>query len=177
MSDATKNNTSIRWGELYPALAAFAEIEGRSKSDIAREAVHNLLREKGMDVPEWKMPTEVDPAREILTIRWAGLLKPLTDRAIEEKASVAEIARRAVRYYLADMRVKDFKAFRLDHKRLTEIMSRIGGNLNQISLAFNADGVFKKEALSEVHAALKNEFKAFMTVITSIRGHLEQQQP
>lgn len=162
---------------MYPALVAFAESAGKSKSDIAREAVRKYIKENGHDAPERPGPAEVDSSREILTVRWAGLLEPLTDRAIEEKTSVAEIARRSVRYYLADMRVKEFKAFRLDIKRLIEIMSRIGGNLNQIALAFNADGVFKEEALGVVHEEIREGFKEFIDLLASIRGHLEQQQP
>lgn len=169
--------TSIRLRDVYPTLLAFAKAEGKPVSEVVREILRSFFMDEGLEVPERATPTRVDYSGEILTVRWAGLLEPLTDRAISEKTSVAEIVRRAARYYLADMRVKEFKAFRGDIKRLIEIMSRIGGNLNQISLAFNADGIFKQDALSTVHADLRNEFNAFIDILASIRGHLEQQQP
>lgn len=177
MKDRSKNNTSIRWGELYPALAVFAEVVGKSKSDIAREAVRNHLREKGMDVPERANPKEVDYAREILTVRWAGLLEPLTDRAIIEKVSVAEIARRAVRLYLANGEVPKILQFIGELRKAHADMARIGGNLNRIARLINADGILAKTDLGQVHLALIEEFKIIAELYGRVEKELERQRP
>lgn len=175
VSSGTKNNSSIRWKEIGPPLETYAKAVGKTKSDIAREAVRELLSKNGALVPERMVQTEVDPAREILTVRWAGLLEPLTDRAIAEKASVAEIARRAVRYYLADMRVLDVKHYALAINDFGKTFRRIGGNLNQIALKWNTEDTLDEEALGQVHEALIAEFRRVIEHLEGVRRELAKQ--
>lgn len=174
MSSRSSNNSSIRWEEVGPPLAKYAEAVGKTKSEVVRETVREMLIRKGVSVPEH--PTkQVDPSREILTIRWGGLLEPLTDRAIAEKTSVAEIARRSARYYLADMRVLDVKDYALAISEFGKTFRRIGGNLNQIALKWNTEDALDEEALGQVHEALIAEFRRVIEHLEGVRRELAKQ--
>jgi hypothetical protein len=62
-------------------------------------------------------------------------------------------------------------------RRLTRILARIGGNLNQIALAFNMDDFLKTDDLAQVHDELIQEFRNFSVLLISIRDELVRQSP
>jgi metal-responsive CopG/Arc/MetJ family transcriptional regulator len=51
MPNKQNSQSNVRWGELYPALSALAESEGRPRSEIAREALRAYLKKKRVKAP------------------------------------------------------------------------------------------------------------------------------
>lgn len=177
MPENSSSQSNVRWGELYPALSALAESEGKTRSEIAREALRAYLKTKKVKVPVRPKPPRPDWTRETIGVRWGSLAEPLIDRANAERSSVSSIARRAVRFFLGHTRVPEIKMHMEDIKKLIGIMARIGGNLNQISLAFTRENVLQEDDLARMHAELRQEFANFIDILSAIRSELYRQCP
>jgi len=177
MPNKQNSQSNVRWGELYPALSALAESEGRPRSEVAREALRAYLKKKRVKAPPRPKLTGADGTRQTIGVRWGSLSEPLIERAIAENTSVSAIARRSVRFFLGHTRVPEIKEHMEEIRRLTRILARIGGNLNQIALAFTLDDILKTDGLAQVQNELIQEFRNFSVLLISIRDELVRQSP
>ena len=111
-----KNSTqrAIRWGELLAPLEAKAHEEGATVPALVRRVVRAYL---GANTGS---PPQMVPGRDVrgtlhafgwLTIRPGRLGAALEKRAQEEKTCTSEIARRAIRLYLANEELPDIRQF------------------------------------------------------------------
>lgn len=177
MPNMQNSQSNVRWGELYPALSALAESEGKSRSEIAREALRAYLKKKRVKVRPRAKPAGADWTRQTIGVRWGSLSEPLIERAIAENTSASAIARRSVRFFLGHTRVPEIKEHMEEIRRLTKILARIGGNLNQIALAFTLDDILKTDDLAQVQNELIQEFRNFSGLLISIRDEIVSHSP
>lgn len=177
MPKKQNSQSNVRWGELYPALSALAESEGRPRSEIAREALRAYLKKKRVTAQPRPRLVGADGTRQTIGVRWGSLSEPLIERAIAENTSASAIARRSVRFFLGHTRVPEIKEHMEEIRRLTKILARIGGNLNQIALAFNMDDFLKTGDLAQVQNELIHEFRDFSGLLISIRDEIVRQSP
>jgi len=171
------SQSNVRWGELYPALSALAASEGKPRSEIAREALRAYLKKKRVKAQPRPKLAGVDCTRQTIGVRWGSLSEPLIERAIAENTSASAIARRSVRFFLGHTRVPEIKEHMEEIRRLTKILARIGGNLNQIALAFTLDDFLKTGDLAQVQNELIQEFRDFSGLLISIRDEIARQSP
>ncbi len=177
MPNKQNSQSNVRWGELYPALSALAESEGKTRSEIAREALRAHLKKKRVTAQPRPRLAGADGTRQTIGVRWGSLSEPLIERAIAENTSASAIARRSVRFFLGHTRVPEIKEHMEEIRRLTKILARIGGNLNQIALAFNMDDFLKTGDLAQVQNELIHEFRDFSGLLISIRDEIVRQRP
>lgn len=177
MANKHNSQSNVRWGELYPALSALAESEGKTRSEVAREALRVYLKKRRMKAPPRPKLAGADCNRQTIGVRWGSLSEPLIERAIAENTSASAIARRSVQFFLGHTRIPEIKEHMEEIRRLTRILARIGGNLNQIALAFNMDDFLKTDDLAQVHDELIQEFRNFSVLLTSIRDEIVRQSP
>lgn len=172
MKDSTQR--AIRWGELLAPLEAKAHEEGATVPARVRRVVRAYL---GINCAP---PSNVALGRGVrgtvsafgwLTIRPGRLGDALEKRALEEKTTTSEIARRAIRLYLANEELPDIRQFAQELRSLQKNMARIGGNLNQIAVAFNSDGVLRTSDLRADHRSLV----AWFSELASYFKRLEKQ--
>lgn len=169
--------TSIRWDDMYPLLTAAAEAEGISRAEYVRETVRARLKGAQLEVPQSHEPTSIDNKKNKVFARIGKLIEPLEAKAMKENRSVSVIIRKALRFYMGQTRIPEVREFYSEIKRLTGVMSRIGGNLNQVALAFNADEILKGSDLAQVHTEMKQAFREFSGTLIAIRSELERQNP
>lgn len=171
-----RNSTqrAIRWGELMAPLEAKAYEEGATVPALVRRVVRAYLGHGG------DPPPRVVPGQSVrgtlnafgwLTVRPGRLGEALEKRAQEEKTTTSEIARRAIRLYLVNEELPKFQQFAQELRALHNDMARIGGNLNQIAVAFNSDGLLRMSDLRTAHRGLIDGF----AVLACFYKRLEKQ--
>jgi len=164
----------FRLGELLEPLKARAEVEGTTQTEIIKKALNEYL---ARPLAGLLIEKKHGVGNTWGNVRWGRLLDPLERRAIQERTSSSEIARRAVRLYLGNGELPEVRQFAVELRKCHVDIAKIGGNLNQIAMVFNADKVLREKDLGQVHIALIDEFKKMADFYKRLEKELERRIP
>lgn len=114
---------------------------------------------------------------ETCTVRLGELKQAAETRAADEGLkNISVLIRTAVRLYLADTDKADLVHLEILADEIRDFrsdFSRVGGNLNQIALAFNKDDVLSESTLKMTHRSLQRDFKKLAEIMKEIQNVAE----
>lgn len=177
----SKNETrGIRWGELLEPMKVKAAEEGSTITSLAKKAVRNYL---GLEVDHVPSTEDLKSMRGTIcsypqfTVRWGRIGKALEERAMAEKTTSTEIARRAVGLYLVNGELPKVEEFQRDLERFRGEVAKIGNNLNQITAHMHSEGTIKTTELGQSLLAQTGLYKEMMDLFRRMERKLERQIP
>ena len=130
-------------------------------------------------MPEQNIPPrkKAKIGTETLSVRLGDLKQAAEARAADEGLkNISVLIRTAVRLYLADTDKADLVHLEILADEIRDFradFSRIGGNLNQLALAFNKDDVLSESALQLTHRSLQRDFKKLAEIMKEIQNVAE----
>lgn len=178
-----KNETrGIRWGELLEPLAAKAEQEGTTVAGLVKRIVRKHLglagQNQAVSIGETHdpAPLSLEPAR--FTVRWGKILtRRMDDRARAENITISDLARKAMRLYLANNELPRVEQFKGELEQFRREVARIGGNLNQIAVHMNSEGTLKTTELGQNHIEMRKLFGELIDYYKRMEKALDRQIP
>lgn len=178
-----KNETrGIRWGELLDPLSTRAKLEGTTVAGLVKHIVRKYLGLVGQppaaNLTEIQdlAPLSEEPAR--FTVRWGKILtRRMDERAHAEKITISEIARKAMRLYLANNELPRLEQFRGELEQFRREVARIGGNLNQIAVHMNSEGTLKTTELGQRHIEMRKLFGELIDFYKRMEKAIDRQIP
>lgn len=173
---------AIRWGELLDHLTVKAKREGTTVAGLVKRIVKKDLGLDGEHLAtnlveiQDSTPLSEEPAR--FTVRWGKILtRRMDERAHAERITSSDLARKAMRLYLANGQLPKVEQFRGELEQFRREVARIGGNLNQIAVHMNHEGTLKTTELGRSHIEMRKLFGELVDFYKRMEKGFDRQIP